>query len=550
MNPQTNQQQQMQQQQMQQQSFQDTPRDQHQQESRQDNPNMMMNEQQGSTNSGGMGGFQDNTQLTVHGGISGPQNHLGNNQRPADQTMQNPSQHHAQHHHESKDTGPPTHVEICKVILGGEGGKMLQEHHVCFDETEPSLALAQIFLSTYLASQARGHAYRVEYEHNCGDHRSELELIQELLPSPLLSPDTLQEGMSVEQLQSFCSLIEENSKRDENQATALEMLLWDTNAQQRALVASDTDRNLEAQPISMLERLAPLVKTNLYQAAMMSRSMKSSLKAGYGVLKGRDNTSEKTAVGSAVIYLPCADRHCTNLVLVPYVSYLMHIPFSTHVIDIVASPECMTSLNGCRKYVEDLASTTRQFIPQMSVEVISAEASSPDVMDRLIEAEHVVCGPGFGMVCLFPALGKEGGRVTLFDVGPDQIEGDSASSFVARLPPDLIQHVNPPTSVFSVAPLTAFAQKLDSVVDFAQRSPEKETGDCRFVRGRYGTWTQDMVYADHAQYRTPLSHYSGNAEKFFRRKAAKGEYGDMKHRKWSVVITITIPLVACPIPRF
>jgi len=310
-------------------------------------------------------------------------------------------------------------------------------------------------------------------------------------------------------------------------------MLWDTEASRRALESSKSnDRSLENVPVSMLERLVPLVLPNLYQAGLKSRMVKSSLKAGYGVLKGRDASSEHVATGRAVIYIPCRDRHCQDLVVVPYMSYLMHIPFSVHTVDVVASLQCFDKLPGCRQYVEDLASTIRQFTPNMSVEVISGEPSSPDVFARLVEAEHVLCGPGFGMTCLFPSLGRTGGRVTLFDVGPDQVDGDSASSFVSRLPPEVINHVNPPTTAFSVAFLSNFGNQQALVSAFAQKSPDKETGDCRFFRGRFGQWSQDMAYAERAQYRVPLSHYSGNAEKFFQRKAAQGQYGDMKYRKF------------------
>lgn len=396
----------------------------------------------------------------------------------------------------------------------------MEEHTSCLDDVDPSRALAQIFLSAYLAHQARIHGYPVEYEHNCGAHRKDKKLIQELLPSPFHIPESNDPGgdMRKEQIHAFCQMIVESAQQKQT-SNPLEILLWDTNA-------STGNRA----PVSMLERIEPLALANLYHASMKSRLVKSSLQAGYGVLKGRNTESEHIAVGRAVIYLPCRDRECQDLALVPYMNYLMHLPISVNTVDIVVTPRCMKNLPGCASYVNDLASNVRQFGTQRGVEVIQATPSGPDTFARLIEAEHVLCAPGFGMGCLFPSLGRTQGRVTLFDVGPDQIEGDSASSFVARLPPQMITHVTPPMSTFGVAFLSNFMGQDAALKAFVQHSPARETGDCRFFRGRVGQWTQDMVYAEHAQYRTPLKHYSGNADKLFKKQAANGKHGDMQYR--------------------
>jgi GDSL/SGNH-like Acyl-Esterase family found in Pmr5 and Cas1p len=78
--------------------------------------------------------------------------------------------------------------------------------------------------------------------------------------------------------------------------------------------------------------------------------------------------------------------------------------------------------------------------------------------------------------------------------------------------------------------LSAFNHRPDDVAPFAQESPHPTSGLCRYLRGKVGHWTQDMKYAEGAQYRIPLRHYSGNAEKLFQRNAKQGVYGDMKYR--------------------
>lgn len=433
----------------------------------------------------------------------------------------------------SKKVQTPSHVLICRVVLGQDGGQFMEEHKLCLDEFAPSPPLAEIFLSTFLAHHARANGYRVEYDHNCGRHRIDQVQIQELLASPLVVPDSADSDMTKQHIQGICKMIVDDEQR-RHQSNAIEILLWDTSSPTSGRALTEAERSLknpsQVGPVSMLERLVPTIFANMYDASMKSRLVKTALKAGYGVLKGRDASSEHLALGRAAVYLPCRDYECEDLALVPYTSYMLHLPMSVHIVDVIVSPRCLERLPGCRRYVNDLASTIRQFSPEMSVEVIAAEPSNPDTIARLVEAEHVLCGPGFGMVCLFPSLARDSGRMTLFDVGPEQIEGYAASSYVSRLPQNLIKHITPPASPFSVAFLSDFGGQDEVMRTFAQLPPNKDAGDCRFFRGRVGKWNQDMAYAEHAQYRTPLAHYSGNAEKLFRRKVEKGEYGDLKYR--------------------
>eukprot|EP00548_Thalassiothrix_antarctica_P006698 CAMPEP_0194136762 /NCGR_PEP_ID=MMETSP0152-20130528/6761_1 /TAXON_ID=1049557 /ORGANISM="Thalassiothrix antarctica, Strain L6-D1" /LENGTH=746 /DNA_ID=CAMNT_0038833555 /DNA_START=411 /DNA_END=2651 /DNA_ORIENTATION=+ len=413
-----------------------------------------------------------------------------------------------------------SHIEICKIILGEREFSFMHEDGSCLEEIDTSRSLAQIFLSSYLTHQARYHGYHVEYEHGCGQHRKDKKVIQEILPSPLAITTEKYGMMPKDQLQHFCRMIVKGA-HNAGILDPLDILLWDTGSFQ-------LEKNINS--VSMVERLIPIVENNLYRASMQSRSIKTALTVGYGVLKGRDFTSDRIASDKAAIYLPCLDRECTDFAVVPYMHFLMHLPLSVHVVDILVRKRCIVSNPGFQNYVGDLASTVRQFSPNMTVEVIASEPSSPDIMARLIESEHTMCGPGYGMLCLFPSLARKDGRITLFDLANNQGEKDSASSFIARLPLNLLPHVSPPMSNFAVAFSSSFEKQLDVMRAFTQRIPEKKSGECRFFRGRVGKWSQDMVYAEHSQYRTPLHHYSGEADSFFRRKVQQGLYGDMKFR--------------------
>jgi GDSL/SGNH-like Acyl-Esterase family found in Pmr5 and Cas1p len=425
----------------------------------------------------------------------------------------------------------PSHVQICSSILGEQGQAKepyIERAEICLEEFSPSAALATIFLSSYLAQNAKFHGYAIDYHHNCGDLRIDQRVIQELLPSPIALPPN-EVIMPNDHLQQICKMIEDTWNRDKI-SNALDILLWDTKFS-IPQVFIDTERKekravAKSQSImstAVLENLIPYVFQNMPKAAMKSRLVKSSLKAGYGVLEGRDENSYPIAVGRAVIYLPCKDLDCQDLILIPYTSFLLHLPLSAHTIDILVSPRCIKGLQGCARYVNDLASTIRLFSPLMFVELIPAEAANPDTIARLVEAEYTICGPGYGMVCLFPSLGRNQGRVTLFDVDSDQKEGETTSSFVARLSQRSVNHITPPTAPFVVAFLSDFRGQEMAMIAFVQLSPSSSNGECRFFRGREGYWVQDMDYAVYAQYRTSLNHYSGNTEKTFRKRMERGE---------------------------
>ena len=57
-----------------------------------------------------------------------------------------------------------------------------------------------------------------------------------------------------------------------------------------------------------------------------------------------------------------------------------------------------------------------------------------------------------------------------------------------------------------------------------------------------------MKYAQHAQYRTPLSHYSGNSEKFFRQKVQEG-FWNMRYRPSTTYRWEELRYESCPITQ-
>ena len=474
----------------------------------------------------------------------------------------------------SNNRVPPSHVLICNSILGMQDAYVTEDQRVCLDKVHVTQSLAQIFVSTYLSTQAVSWGYRVAYSHNCNRHRENHHLIQETLPATLHSPAPMSKNLKKENLVGFCQHITQSWQRT-GSANPMDILLWDTNVnvqyrrqlrtrkqdasepslgkedvtakskEKKGIVKFVTAINwrkkrrmqtYQAQAVApatvLMERMAPLIATNLYQAGLHAREVRGAIQAGYGVLKGRNSHSEVIATDCAVIYLPCRDVRGQDVVVLPYFDYLMHLPTSVKTVDIVINRQCLESTVHMKGYASDFASTVRQFLPRSGVELVVAKPSSPDLVARLVESEYVLCGPGYGMVCLLPAIARIGsrGRFTLFDVGPDLVPGESTSTVISRLSPHLIAHVHPPRDNFAVAQLSTFLNTPDLLMNFAQGSPNVASGNCRYVRGKVGHWIEDMRYAEQAQYRTPLTHYSGNADKVFKKKVAKGETGAMQYR--------------------
>ena len=59
------------------------------------------------------------------------------------------------------------------------------------------------------------------------------------------------------------------------------------------------------------------------------------------------------------------------------------------------------------EYVSILKWNLHQFSPQMEINSFDSQLGLQDTIARLVEAQHVICGPGTGMVCLFPALSRK-----------------------------------------------------------------------------------------------------------------------------------------------
>ena len=492
-------------------------------------------------------------------------------------------------------TDAPSSVKICHALLSSQPATIEESKDVCRETGEITQSLSQIFLSAFLAQTAASVGIPIVYSHGCASHRTDDRVVfQMTLPEPLRMPDTTNDSedavgtISGAELGYVCQqifdiwtrtggldatfILSRNdilSRPPVSHASQRRQLRGVSTNQQRRLQTdrndndninsdSDSDNNgsnirsnskeqgvePKRHTIFLLEKIRPIVRANLREAAVFSREMPGAVKAGYGVLGG--SKTGGVATDSAVVYLPCHTSSGNDVVVLSYMHYLFHIPVSVAVVDILMDRRCVQGDNNlAMKYAGDFASTVRQFLPRANVELILTDPSSADVIARLVEAEYVMCGPGYGRTCLFPTIatsqpkdsavstgsGNDGNRFVLYDAGEDLIPGtDSVSTILSRLPRGWTNHVHPPRDNFEVAQLSAFRHDPQLLSTFAQSSPDESSGNCRFVRGRVGNWVQDMEYAATAQYRTPLAHYSGNAERHFRKKVEKKIIKDMDFR--------------------
>jgi len=120
-------------------------------------------------------------------------------------------------------------------------------------------------------------------------------------------------------------------------------------------------------------------------------------------------------------------------------------------------------------------------------------------------------------------------------------------------PPEFLSHVKLLTMPqFELFSHYEGSNDYGRLASFLKSHPLPASGDCMHVRGKIGTWIEDLQNAHSAQYSSNLRHYSGNSDYIFKRKASKGKTGGIKYRPSSTyrwVETNSVGLSEPQIPR-
>lgn len=193
----------------------------------------------------------------------------------------------------------------------------------------------------------------------------------------------------------------------------------------------------------------------------------------------------------AVISLSCVNDGCDmsqstctcEFSPLPNWVYAMHIPRSSTNVAILVSPTCDKFGEGCRLHAQKLDHFLHQLYPRSDITSTVITSTSSWYM-RMITADHLVCPPGKG--CLLPAIARDAYTYVY------ESTNNTVKTWLSCSPEDYLTRLTIP----AFPPV--FAQS-----------------DCRYLRGRVGSWTTDMLLAPNMQYSNAVDGYLGCADENF-----------------------------------
>jgi hypothetical protein len=270
----------------------------------------------------------------------------------------------------------PTYVGICAALLDTIDGvhvkrKAIREDKlVCGGRLGIFESLQRLMISSFLVAQGRAHfGLRVDYTHGCG--RFANAFLQSALPTKM-TLNTKYTAAEKDHAVWFCS----------------------------NLMINPNGADLE-QLQTIVSRQVPMIRENI-QLAMDVISKHGSVPQ-IGIISALERRQPGVMEETAVIYLPCIDQLCSNVLVLPYHIYLTNIPRSVRSIDVVVPPECQ---GNYREHVLDLIGTLRKFNPLVAIELMEGYPLQVHIFARLMYADYVICGPGWGKACVYPLLAQ------------------------------------------------------------------------------------------------------------------------------------------------
>ena len=380
---------------------------------------------------------------------------------------------------------------------------VIENNEICTDPMRTTTALSRIFISSTLVYQAASVGFLVTYRHGCERYRGS-GMIQEFLPPQIDIRPELVPPISRDALISLCQTLD---------------------------VALNVD---------LLQMIIPIIRENIKMVvdSILSQIDSNGNLPRHGIL----NYAKKDYNGepdTAVIFLPCRDRQCSDLWVIPFYSFLENIPGSVRAVTIIMTPSCKNALTMCRQYVMDLADTLEDFDSTRKVDVMIAYPSSIEVMMRFMVANYVLCGAGWGKQWLIPALARSSQVQGQFVVWERKQNTNGKEPFVESMAiqtilskigaPDVLDRISIPDDLL-LESLVELNMKPGQVQHFLQSPPLPDSGICRFLRGKFGTWVQDFDYARQVAYSVPLLHHSGAAETIFQQRLANNVTGGLSFR--------------------
>ena len=228
-------------------------------------------------------------------------------------------------------------------------------------------------------------------------------------------------------------------------------------------------------------------------AASMLPSFRHNVDAAVDKINQLEAENRHPTNAGVVVYLDTDSEVGTDVYQVPMKYYAEIIPRDISTISILVSARC-TKCNELSVFIKEYL---HLMYPFASID-IEVAAGSAIAYARVMAAPLTICSPS--IFCLLPSVFKEFSRKSYIILHPHLYPW--FKSLAKRAGYRLNKTVFLSDGQ-AVRPLTA----LNDMENFLAEQADPVSAVCVNLRGRLGEWTQDLEYAKHAQYATPLKRF-------------------------------------------
>ena len=437
----------------------------------------------------------------------------------------------------------PSYQRVCTAILSraspsetlDQSTKVYENMSLCLNTHDVSNSLANVFASTFLTHIASINGIDVHYEHKCfmrhleRDDASRQTVMQQL-PKTIQVKENTAVG-SVMQKESLLQLCEQVVDLSWDDAVSFAGV-W--TVMDHTLTTHKEPSDPPTEKYTVLEYMLPTIRESLAQAVRswsrkgLQRSLVSTI-GGYFVENFKDSATEihgkvyppEPVHYKSAIYLPCMDANCTDASILPYYEYYIHIPNNVKTLDILIPQNCFKNIGKCKQSANMLAKYMVELYPRAKVTLLRhGHDTSMEHFRRLYEADYALCGPGWGTMCLFPALARppttDGSRIIVME--QEDAKDTTTLSVLDSIQSPFDSHVK------VVIPKQAKGHWEIGNAHNTYTLQNRSEGDtqCRKIRGRFGKWELDDEVANKAQYSVAMKHLWGKADRKYRNLIQSG----------------------------
>lgn len=455
----------------------------------------------------------------------------------------------------------PSHIALCRGVLaatipgsvtnqvetGSTNAPLIVEEtsKACLSTSSSQESILSIFASSLISRVANRYGLGVEYRHSCSRFSSDsnnLDTLQMVLPSQLVSVGS-EDAVGLREIKNVCrrcvgaydmtTLLQPGSHGGNMDAVFGIDCLFQHHDEKPGETGIDSD----PEPKLLLHAILPAVRANLRVAAGLPRESgvaeidptvrdetqgrrrltARSIQPWWGgffrgvqtyvhrhlLVNAKTDAPSHDAEDVATIYL---DGTHGQMQGIPFYLYGVHVPTTATNIHIYQSAGCANGIDGCSGYGLELQRYLTRLYPRAKV-VLHPAGNIHDALRDMLISQTFVCPAAS---CVLPALARDGEPedTIVASTGFTTSLPSAHTSQVTKLPPtatSILRSTNPDKAD---APLSA-----DSF-SFVY-APPTDQSMCSSLRGRMGHWEQNLAIAPQLQYRTPLNHYFGFADRRF-----------------------------------